>query len=76
MTENCTVGPYYIHPVTPVWPPSYPAWYYTTYPPAKTTDSSNITFATEPQQGWECPNCKTIYAPWVPSCNCETEDSE
>lgn len=24
-----------------------------------------------PQQGWQCPCCKTVYAPWVQSCECE-----
>jgi len=23
------------------------------------------------QQGWECPRCNTIYAPWMPSCVCK-----
>jgi hypothetical protein len=23
------------------------------------------------KKGWECPKCKAVYAPWVPSCgNC------
>lgn len=21
-------------------------------------------------QGWVCPNCKLVHAPWSPSCNC------
>ena len=21
-------------------------------------------------QGWECPKCHTVYAPWVASCHC------
>lgn len=28
-----------------------------------------------PQQGWQCPCCKTVYAPWVRSCACESEVS-
>ena len=24
------------------------------------------------KQGWECPKCKKVYAPWMPSCNCNT----
>lgn len=23
-------------------------------------------------QGWICPLCRTVYAPFVPSCNCST----
>src|SRR5258708_7893145 len=23
------------------------------------------------QQGWECPKCNTVYAPFVPSCKCD-----
>ena len=22
-------------------------------------------------QPWECPRCRTIYAPWMPSCHCK-----
>lgn len=25
----------------------------------------------QPQQGWQCPLCKKILAPWMPSCNCQ-----
>lgn len=28
-------------------------------------------FSVGPQQGWQCPCCKTVHAPWVQSCECE-----
>ena len=27
----------------------------------------------QPQQGWECPRCHRINAPWLPNCSCESE---
>jgi hypothetical protein len=26
----------------------------------------------EIKQGWQCPNCKMIYAPWIDRCSCGT----
>lgn len=23
------------------------------------------------RQGWICPRCQTVHAPWVPSCDCQ-----
>ena len=23
-----------------------------------------------PSQGWQCPLCRVVHAPWVPSCKC------
>jgi hypothetical protein len=25
------------------------------------------------EQGWYCPKCDTVHAPWVPSCSCKSE---
>ena len=30
-----------------------------------------IEFTPSPQQGWECPRCRTIHAPWVSECLCQ-----
>lgn len=27
--------------------------------------------AARPEQGWECPRCHTIHAPFVPRCGCK-----
>lgn len=27
-----------------------------------------INFPVGPQQGWQCPVCKTVMAPWAPMC--------
>lgn len=24
----------------------------------------------QPQQGWQCPVCRKVHAPWVASCDC------
>jgi hypothetical protein len=34
-------------------------WWYTGY------------ILVDPQQGWQCPCCKTVYSPWVGKCECE-----
>ena len=28
------------------------------------------------QKGWQCPVCKIIHAPWVPSCHCQSKPSK
>lgn len=28
----------------------------------------HVSMYPEPQQGWQCPNCKSVYAPFMPSC--------
>ena len=28
------------------------------------------------QEGWLCPRCKKVNAPWVPHCDCKSEDKE
>lgn len=38
-----------------------------------TTAGNSWTFPTskkQPEQGWECPRCGTINAPWVRQCDC------
>jgi len=27
-------------------------------------------------QGWECPRCRTIHAPWVQACNCNKQPDD
>ena len=27
-------------------------------------------------QGWECPKCKTIWAPAIMACNCQTQKTQ
>jgi hypothetical protein len=27
----------------------------------------------ETQQGWECPRCHTVHAPWKPDCDCQSK---
>lgn len=27
------------------------------------------------QQGWQCPICKRVYAPWVSGCDCSYSDN-
>lgn len=34
------------------------------------TTTSSWYNVVQPQQGWECPRCHKINAPWVPQCNC------
>ena len=29
----------------------------------------------QPQQGWECPKCGVVNAPWMPMCGCTTRTS-
>ena len=29
-------------------------------------------YITGAQQGWQCPICKRVHAPWVPHCDCDT----
>lgn len=31
--------------------------------------------STSIQQGWQCPCCKTVYAPWIKSCKCQKASS-
>jgi len=46
-------------PLTPTWPPMFPP----SFPP----------FDTPAQMGWMCPNCGTVYAPFVRSCGCNIQ---
>lgn len=40
-------------------------------PSVTTGENTNYTIKTEfLQQGWQCPACKKILAPWMPNCNC------
>ena len=34
---------------------------------------SHTTMTSSPQQGWQCPVCKKVNAPWVPGCSCHME---
>lgn len=38
-----------------------------------TTGYPMVTY-TSPQQGWQCPACKTCYAPFVDRCTCSTTE--
>jgi hypothetical protein len=35
-----------------------------------------LPFEAQPQQGWQCPNCKVIYSPLTSSCLCSTKFKE
>jgi len=41
-------------------------------PPKTTTSCSHPYYA---QQGWECPRCHKINAPWVSQCNCSSMEN-
>ena len=47
-----------------------------TFTPVQTTITWPPTFTFTPfqlaPQGWQCPCCKTVYAPHIPSCGCAT----
>lgn len=38
--------------------------------PTTTGQNLNYTIHTGAQQGWQCPVCKKILAPWLPECPC------
>lgn len=35
-----------------------------------TDDTTTELNRPQPAQGWECPRCNTIHAPWVEACSC------
>ena len=45
-----------------------------------TTTTSNLqTYSTskkQPEQGWECPRCGAINAPWVRQCDCNDRNQK
>lgn len=44
------------------------SWWYPMTIPGQVTG-----FASPPQQGWQCPACKIVWAPWFPSCSCSAQ---
>ena len=39
--------------------------------PSTTGENINYTINSGyPQQGWQCPACGKVLAPWMPNCNC------
>jgi len=34
----------------------------------ETTATNNSSWHLFPPQGWECPKCHSVYAPWMPEC--------
>lgn len=58
-------------PLTYDWPQTPPFFPVTTTNPYPITPSYYPIMVDKPKNPWQCPSCKTWYAPHIDKCECE-----